>query len=226
MSLSKDICLKKIEQNMLKVPKGIFSMGNDGFEDYEYMGERPIHKVEMDSFEISTIPITMEMYNLFDANYIVVSKEFPVVNITWDDALDFCTWLGLDLPTEAEWEYACKMGQQLKPNSDKDLANTAWYSHNSESKLHRVSTLNPDGLGLYDMLGNVWEWCKDSYNKDFYVISEVKNPICLETGKYKVCRGGSFYSFSEMCRSNFRWKEPKDFWAKDLGFRVVRRIPL
>lgn len=87
---------------MLTVQKGIFDMGNDGLEDYEYIGERPIHRVEIDSFEISAIPITMEMYNLFDSNYIVVSKEFPAVNITWNDALNFCTWLELDLPTEAQ----------------------------------------------------------------------------------------------------------------------------
>ncbi len=218
-------CKRLIEKYWVDIKGGYFEMGTPDHSKYCFIGERPLHTVFVDDFKISSITITEEMYNLYDPNYEVKNCRFPATNITWNDANGFCRWLGYYLPTEAEWEYSCRAHSKDNWFCDElELHNYCWFSTNSKSNLHEVAELKPNAFGLFDMLGNVWEWCSDFYSKSFYFEKNTINPLCMEDNCMKVCRGGSYYSFTEMCRSNFRWKEPIDFKAKDLGFRIVNRL--
>lgn len=221
---NKQKCILLLEEYMIPITGGSFAMGTPEHSEYCFLGEKPLHIVTVSNFKISSIPITRRMYNLFNSDYEIGNEDEPATNITWQEAYEFCQWIGCDLPTEAEWEYSCKAGKNDNWFcNEEELHEYCWFSQNSKSKLHEVAELRPNNFGMYDMLGNVWEWCSDFYSEDFYSSECKLNPICLEDNFYKVCRGGSYFSFKEMCRCNFRWKEPIDFKAKDLGFRVVKR---
>lgn len=123
----------------------------------------------------------------------------PVENVSWNDCQDFITKLnaktGLKfrLPTEAEWEYAARGGnksQGYKYSGNNDIELVAWYEGNSGKETHSVGTKQPNELGIYDMSGNVWEWCQDWYNKKYYSISNQTNPNGLSNGSKHVVRGG------------------------------------
>ena len=165
-----------------------------------------------------------------DANwknpYLVQTDDHPVVLVSWKDAQEFCRWLskktGLAyrLPTEAEWEYACRAGS----NDDYygDLDKIAWYEYNSDGRTHPVGNKNPNAFGLYDMLGNVWEWCQDRYDKNYYGTSPGVNPTGSSQGSYRICRGGSWCSKPPRARAAFRRHEPVFFRFYRLGFRLAR----
>jgi formylglycine-generating enzyme required for sulfatase activity len=163
----------------------------------------------------------------------------PVIGVSWFDAQHFVGWLnwkagGDDvyrLPSEAEWEYACGAGtdsQWCCGTADR-LPRFAWYSENSQDRPHPVGTREPNQLGLFDLHGNVWEWCQDDYAADFYARSPVHAPVnddparpAEATGQtHKVARGGGFYALDEMCRTRFRLHDPARYSALDLGFRIV-----
>ncbi len=215
-------CRKLIEDTLVPIKGATFDMGTEKNDKFNFIGEEPKHVVTLGEYSISNIPVTCEMYGLFDKNYTYEDKMKPVTNITWLQAKEFCEWAGYKLPTEAQWEYACRGGvDDGYFCSSNELKDFCWYSDNSKSVLHSVAERKPNPYNLYDMIGNIWEWCEDFYDEFYYERSEKLNPINeMDTG-LKVCRGGSYFSFEEMVRHNFRWKEPIDYSAGDIGFRVV-----
>ena len=205
---------------IVQILEGKFGMGSeDGESD-----ESPIHKVKLDSFWISTAPITQEQYKYVmeeDPSYFKGKKDesgLPVENVSWKDAMVFCEQLtkmakgkGLyTLPTEAQWEYACRAGTDTRyfsGDKDTDLDKAGWYSGNSQNKTHPVREKMPNKFGLYDMHGNVWEWCFDWYGEDYYKECEgkfIENPTGPETGSRRVLRGGSWNDIEQRCRSACR----------------------
>ena len=165
------------------------------------------------------------------------ADSHPVVNVSWNDAMEFCTWLGnkegkrCRLPTEAEWEYACRAGTQTAFSFGDDagqLGDYAWYFENSDSKARKVGQKKPNPWGLYDMHGNVAEWCNDVYAADYYARSPTRNPPGPDDGEKYVLRGGAWNSRPAGCRSATRVGENPGFqdacFARDaIGFRCVRR---
>ncbi|MEK3684424.1 formylglycine-generating enzyme family protein [Paenibacillus sp. FSL R10-2736] len=213
-----------IAPHMVDLKPQPFNMGSGPDSKYLYCGEEPSHSVRLSPYKISKIPVTEEIYHEYNRSYEVSGSRFPVVNVTWYDAFMFAVWCDAELPTEAEWEYACRGGINGPFFcAEEHLAAHAWFSENSKGSLHEIAQHSANPYGLYDMLGNVWEWCLDTYDSEFYHKGDVLNPVNLMVPGNKSCRGGSFHSFTDMCRPAFRHHEPASFYAYDLGFRVSKR---
>ena len=160
--------------------------------------------------------------------------DYPVAYVSWNNAVDFCNWLSrregktYRLPTEAEWEYCCRAGKAGARygfgNDDDSLEFHAWFSKNAGDHSHRVARLKANAWGLYDMHGNVWEWCQDSFDPDYYRASPTENPPGGVSGT-RVMRGGSWYWAPELCRCAFRHHVAPDLHYSDVGFRVLLVIP-
>jgi formylglycine-generating enzyme required for sulfatase activity len=157
-------------------------------------------------------------------------SDCPVENISWSDALQFIRKLNqmekthkYRLPTEAEWEYACRAGSTAKYSfggNEAELGDYAWYDINSARRTHPVAKKKPNAWGLYDMYGNVWEWCQDGY--DDYPSGKVTDPKGLPAGQHRVLRGGSWLNNAGILRSSFRGQEYPVVRSHDIGFRLVR----
>ncbi|WP_340024220.1 formylglycine-generating enzyme family protein [Paenibacillus sp. FSL K6-1096] len=213
-----------IAPHMTEIQPLPFNMGSEANSKYLYCGEEPQHSVLLSPYKISTIPVTEEIYHEYNSAHKVTHKLNPAVNMTWYDAYMFAVWCNTELPTEAEWEYACRGGTNGPFFcQEEQLTAYAWFSENSKGVLHETAHLAANPYGLYDMLGNVWEWCLDTYDSEFYHNSKSLNPINSTANGNKSCRGGSFHSFTDMCRSAFRHHEPASFYAYDLGFRVIKK---
>jgi formylglycine-generating enzyme required for sulfatase activity len=217
--------------NFVVIPTGSFTMGSDNDD------ERPPHRVTLtDSFELGAYEVTQEQYEMVMGKNPSRFKRprNPVENVSWDDAVEFCKRLSelpaekaagsvYRLPTEAEWEYACRAHTTTKfsfGDGEMDLSNYAWYRENSDSTTHPVGTKKPNPWGLYDMHGNVLEWCQDWY--DDYPSGAVTDPMGPDSGSSRVCRGGSWRYVTGGCRSAFRMQFTPFMQLNFLGFRVVR----
>jgi formylglycine-generating enzyme required for sulfatase activity len=145
-------------------------------------------------------------------------------NSTWNAVQIVAGSTGYRLPTEAQWEYAAKGGNGSPENytysGSNTVGNVAWYETNSGSKTHEVGKKDPNGLGLYDMSGNVWEWCWDWYGS--YSSSEQTDPTGAVSGTYRVVRGGSWYNLAESVRSAYRGSHDPYFRYSGIGFRLLR----
>jgi formylglycine-generating enzyme required for sulfatase activity len=159
------------------------------------------------------------------------ADDHPVHNVTWNDAAAFCKWLSekegetTQLPTEAQWEYACRAGTTRAWHSGDDegaLKDHAWFAFTTDRKSHPVGQKKSNPWGLYDMHGNVWEWCADWYDKDYYAGSPSDDPRGPSSGSRRVLRGGGWVDRPWDCRSSFRAGLSPEFRGDSLGFRVAR----
>lgn len=224
-----------IAAGMREIPAVRYEMGTPPDELKHFCGEEPRHPVELSPFTASAYAVTNELYARFDARRAAVPKDMranPVTDVTWFDAVVFGLWVGCRLPTEAEWEYLCGAGGKAQwcCADIHDLPAYAWYSENAEDRTHPVGTRQPNMLGMYDMHGNVWEWCADDYDGEYYSSAPVRDPLNSHSASngtepskaHRISRGGGFFALAEMCRTRYRLHDPGYYWAQDLGFRLVR----
>jgi len=225
-TLVEEIC----GMQMVYIPGGTFEMGDhfdDGLEN-----ESPVHKVRLDAFHIGRCPVTQDQWlRLQEENPSrFQGGDLPVEQVTWAQALDFARQLTLahngryrfDLPTEAQWEYAARSGGRPERYAGGDtIEKVAWYEDNSHSRTHPVGAKMPNGLGLYDMSGNVWEWCRDTFSADAYTHHNNHNPLVDTGGVDRVIRGGSWNldAWSARCARRFSFRA--DMFGAGLGFRLV-----
>lgn len=147
------------------------------------------------------------------------NRTLPMVNLVWDEANQYCTWAGGRLPTEAEWEYAARGGNPQARYSTLD--DIAWTKENAQSQTHPVAGKQANGYGLFDALGNVWEWVSDWYAPDYYQSSPAQNPTGPATGQQKVLRGGSWIVESKLLRVSDRYSIQPSARSDFFGFRCV-----
>ncbi|MFH0887662.1 MAG: formylglycine-generating enzyme family protein [Planctomycetota bacterium] len=216
------------------IPGGTFKMGSN---ESEY--EKPVHEVTVSDFLISKYETTQGVWQEIMCNnpsYFKKGDDYPVETVSWEDCYEFCKKTGLKLPTEAEWEYACRAGTTTKYYwGDEDDGDYLWNYKNSDNTTHTVGEKKPNGYGLYDMSGNVWEWCLDWYHRNYFeAIAEHKpnqdkittreNPQGPFHGRYRVLRGGSWDYCRNNCRSACRaFDEPK-YRSVCMGFRCAASI--
>ncbi|MBN2290100.1 MAG: formylglycine-generating enzyme family protein [Candidatus Glassbacteria bacterium] len=214
--------------------------------------EQPFHQVALDAFRISACEVTQAQYMaVMDSSNPSEFKgggRLPVERVLWYEAAAFCnrlsriaglepcyslqTWecdfsrSGFRLPTEAEWMYAACAGSATDFHTgpgEGDLARAGWYSKNSGQHPHPVGLKEPNAWGLYDVHGNLWEWCNDWFGERYYRDSPVTSPAGPAGGTVRVVRGGGWLSDAFYCRSNCRAYSSPGVRRPDIGFRVVCR---
>ena len=207
------------------IPAGTFLMGTieGGFAD-----ECPAHEVALCAFEIGTFVVTKGEFGRFEYEHICGgSDRHPVTGVTWYVARLYARWAEAELPTEAQWEFACRAGKQSLWNFGDDEAKIeeyAWYGGNSGEKTHPVGKKLANPWGLYDMHGNVWEWCADWFGP--YSAGPAANPPGPEGGVVRVQRGGCRWNVAVRCRSAFRNGDYPALRSDVIGFRLCRRPQL
>jgi len=215
---------------MIFVKGGCYQMGDafgDGAAD-----EKPVHEVCVNDFYIGKYEVTQGQWQRIMGNNPSYFKNCgdncPVEQVSWNDAQDFIRRLNsrsgkqYRLPTEAEWEYAARSGgRSEKYTGGNDVDAVAWYRSNSGSKTHPVGQKRPNGLGLYDMSGNVWEWCSDWYGKKYYSQGPRDNPDGPSSGYYRVLRGGSCDDTPSGVRVADRVRLEPGYRDYYIGFRVA-----
>jgi len=219
---------------VILVPAGVFTMGSN-----DYFDEKPIHTVYLDAFYIDKYEVTVGQFGKFcnatgrsmpDQPGWNQGDNYPVVNVTWEDASDYASWAGKRLPTEAEWEKAAR---------GTDGREYPWGNSWDPSKCNNGESNSPDGYantapvgsfpqdaspyGVMDMAGSVWEWCQDWYDKNYYQNSPNRNSTGPSSGSYRVLRGGSWVSYQFICRTTYRFHYGgPQRWYDYIGFRCVR----
>ncbi|HDR4423952.1 TPA: formylglycine-generating enzyme family protein [Bacillus cereus] len=214
---------------MVKIPEGKVVLRDDRIKK-EW-------QVQVKTFLLAKYVVTAELYYAITNRSLNgnENRNKPVVNISWNDAIMFCNLLskkaglkeyysvsgggqivschldsnGYRLPSEAEWQYACKAGTTGYIYGE--LKEIAWYNENSDGCIHEIGKKEPNAWGLYDMLGNVWEWCYDLYDEKVY-------------GSYRIFRGGSWAEAARGCGATCRRRSHPTFQIDDLGFRLARSI--
>lgn len=221
-----------IELNMVAIKGGTFMMGND---NSRYNDEKPTHDVQLNDFSMSKYEITIDqwktvMKKLPDGLDAKECSDCPIHNVSWSDIQTFLVELNKKtnkkyrLPTEAEWEYAARGGSQTNKFSyagGNDAMLIGWFSENSNSKPNNVGKKIPNELGIYDMTGNVREWCSDFYDENYYKNTTPSNPKGPTTGNARIFRGGDFNDIKEDLSLTLRGNQTENFLAKNLGFRLV-----
>lgn len=213
------------------VKGGCFQMGDtfgDGRSD-----EKPAHEVCVDDYYIGKYEVTQGQWKNVRGNnpsrFSNCGDNCPVEQVSWDDIQDYIRILNqrtgktYRLPTEAEWEYAARSGgKSEKYAGGNDVDTVAWYDNNSGSRTHPVGQKQPNGLGIYDMTGNVWEWCQDWYGDGYYKSSPKDNPQGPSSGSYRVLRGGSWSNNAANSRATDRNSVSPGYRSSGLGFRLAR----
>ena len=240
---------KYISENMIVIPEGQelirdfvdpvkwlssnYKMSAPGTNKEKLVKQKLL---DIASFLLLNTPVTNELYSfVMNMEFDIKLKDYPVVNVSWVDAIKFCNNLsemltlekcytlnsvsekiivdvsknGFRLPTDGEWQFACRGGE--KGYRYGDIDEIAWFEENSNGRLHQVKAKKSNNCGLFDMIGNVWEWCFDLYDESRY-------------GNYRIFRGGSFASEERACGATSRRKSFPDFRIDDLGFRIAKRI--
>jgi formylglycine-generating enzyme required for sulfatase activity len=231
---------EKDESVLIYIPAGEFTMGSNDYDD-----QKPIHTVYLDAYYIDKYEVTNAQYKKFcDAtghsqpsgpdfrgmtSYFTNYPNYPVVNVSWNDASSYASWAGKRLPTEAEWEKAAR---------GTDGRKYPWGNTWDPSKCNNRESNSPDGYantapvgsfpqgaspyGVMDMAGNVWEWCTDWYDKDYYSQSPNNNPKGPSSGSDRVLRGGAWNNNQYLCRSTTRFNDNPPYGYYFNGFRCVR----
>jgi len=216
----------------VQIPPGTFLMGSEkAFSD-----EKPTHQVHIQkTFWMMTTEVTRKQYHAVMKKGAVKNEEnlLPITNVTWQEALDFCKKLTAQeqkagripknyiftLPSETQWEYACRAGTTHAFAGDLDLM--GWYCLNSKTRIKLVGRKQPNAWGLYDMHGNVWEWCLDAWHLN-YIGAPVDESVWANRLESKrVIRGGSWKTKGVRCRSSSRSYQENDDASKIIGFRIV-----
>ena len=228
------LSVRNVSFDMVRVKLGSFDMGCDNSQDNDcFDRETPSHFVMIDyDYYIGKFEVTQELYEAVMGNNPSGWKapDRPVEDVSWDDIQLFCKELSIltgyvfSLPTEAEWEYAARGGHMAtasKYSGSMNVDVVAWHSGNSGGQTHPVGSRQPNELGIYDMSGNVWEWCQDWYGK--YSGNRQTNPKGPTEGTQRVLRGGAWDSNTEGCRVVKRRPSSQNIHNKGIGFRVVLR---
>ena len=220
-----------ISIDMVRVEAGTFTMGaTPEMENSEY-NEKPTHQVTLTKdYYIGKYEVSQALWKAVmgkNPSYFKVDN-LPVEEVCWDDCQEFISKLNritdkkFRLPTEAEWEYAARGGKRSRGyqySGSSNLSNVAWCRDNSGSKTHAVDTKQGNELGIYDMSGNVFEWCQDWFSS--YSSSSQVNPTGANSGSYRVSRGGCWFNTAVDCRSSFRGNCASDYRCDLLGLRLV-----
>ena len=220
---------------MKAVAGGTFMMGSTELPSGDVLDvclkwAKPVHQVTVNDYYIGETEVTQELWQAVMGNNPSEFKgsNLPVEYVSWNDCQDFIRKLNAQtgqnfrLPTEAEWEYAARGGNKsrgYKYSGSNNIGDVAWYTDNSSYKTHDVKTKSPNELGLYDMSGNVWEWCQDWYGS--YGSSAQTNPTGASSGSRRVYRGGSWSSSARGCRVSYRISYTPGGCGNDLGLRLA-----
>jgi len=219
---------KGIKIEMVKIPAGSFAMGSPGSGD-----EAPLHRIDVGEFYMGKYTVTQSQYQEIAKSNLSDFKgaNLPVETVNWHDAKNFCQYLNIysgknyRLPSEAEWEYACRAGSTGSycfGDDENLLEQYAWYGKNSGDITHPVGQKKPNGYGLYDMHGNVWEWCEDAWHEN-YNGAPIDGSAWVSGGdtNKSLVRGGCWFNDAYYCRTAYRsWVAP-DYRGNAFGFRVV-----
>lgn len=257
------VCINKInllntvpqvvsEYGLVKIPKGEFFMGSPRLTKADLLNNTPQMFLSINSFYLSKHEVTFQQFDKFciDKGIELVSDnnwgrgERPVINISYYLALDYCKWLSektgfhFRLPSEAEWEYSCRAGSTTRYYWGEDMNDKYCYNGKTrQGKTQRVGLLKPNNFSLYDMSGNVYEWCEDTYDTEFkikgssykfpslYKKNSSGNPVFVEWGDKRIIRGGDFRSSDFSCYSYQRNSTEPGSQLKSVGFRIAMDIP-
>lgn len=233
------VTVKGVSFKMIRVQGGTFTMGatsEQGSDAYDW--EKPAHKVTLSTYYIGETEVTQELWKAVMGSNPSYFKgdNLPVEKVSWDDCQEFIRRLNqltgkkFRLPTEAEWEFAARGGTKsagYKYSGSNDINAVAWYTVNAYDKgisspdygTHVVKTKKPNELGIYDMSGNVLEWCSD-WSGDYTGATQT-NPQGASSGSNRVIRGGSWFNNARFCRSSDRFYYSPDNRSYDLGLRLV-----
>ena len=233
-----DPVLKNLISNMVRVEGGTFTMGATSEQGSEAdSDEKPAHQVTVSSFSIGRYEVTQEEWqavmgslppNMSDLSADFKGAKLPVVRVSWNECQEFIrklnakTGRNFRLPTEAEWEFAARGGNRsnhYKYSGSNYINDVAWFTDNSGGHPHAVGGKQANELGLYDMSGNVYEWCSDWYGS--YSSSSQTNPAGSVSGEYRVHRGGGWYYFARICRVSIRRCYAPDYRSDSIGLRLA-----
>ena len=215
---------------MVNVEGGTFMMGAAITAPGAYTFEKPEHQVTLSSYRIGMTEVTQELWHAVmggNPSRFIGDKR-PVENVSWTDCQTFIaklnemTGMSFRLPTEAEWEYAARGGNKSQGfmfAGSNSCPEVAWCNTNAKNETHPVGEKNPNELGIYDMSGNVNEWCADWYGR--YSSAEQTNPTGPATGSAKVYRGGCWEDGARLCRNTYRYSSPADHRNSRTGFRLA-----
>ncbi len=220
-----------ISVDMVRVEAGTFTMGATAEMKNPFNFEKPTHRVTLtNDYYIGKYEVTQALWQTVMGNNPSGFKgdNLPVEQVSWDDCQEFISKLNritgktFRLPTEAEWEYAARGGNKSRGyqySGSKKLSDVTWYDKESGYETYAVGTKQPNELGIYDMTGNVWEWCQDWFG--YYSSHSQTNPTGATSGSGRVCRGGSWLYEARFGRSSCRGTFAPDFRFNDLGLRLV-----
>ena len=227
----KTFTVKGVSFQMAKVVAGTFTMGATSEQQYPDSDEKPIHQVTLtNNYYIGKTEVTQALWKAVmgsNPSYFKGDNK-PVEQVSWNDCQEFISRLNaatgknFRLPTEAEWEFAARGGnnsRHYKYSGSNTLNDVGWYSDNSSNTTHDVATKRPNELELYDMSGNVLEWCSDWYSS--YSINHQYDPAGAMSGSDRVTRGGSWRNLAVGCFSSFRIFNYPDFRLSKLGLRLA-----
>jgi formylglycine-generating enzyme required for sulfatase activity len=235
-----------IGMKLVLIPKGTFMMGSPEIEEGHQKDENQHEVTISKGYYLGVYEVTQAQYekvigknpSLYQGAIVGnENADLPVENVSWHDAVEFCKKLSdlpeekkagrvYRLPTEAQWEYACRAGSKTAYSFDDEeglLPEYGWFSSNSSDRTHTVGLLEPNAWGLYDMHGNVWEWCNDRYGE--YPKGAVSDPTGPRKGSDRVLRGGSWNGVASYCRSALRYWYVPSFRNNYLGFRLALSSP-